>query len=382
MAAQQLQQLEDLEQSFQIFNLVSSRLEATYQLLDNHVAELHHSLAESHPKPQRLQTILKALPAGVVVLDGKGRVLECNPAATSLLGEPLLGEVWTDVISRAFAPRSDDGHDISLASGRRVSIDTCPLGDEPGQVLLFTDVTETRELQDRLSQHQRLSALGEMAAGLAHQVRTPLASGLLYASQLKRSNLDDTTRSELSQKVVTQLRQLDALINDMLLFSRSGYGGEEIIAADELLNALAKATKPHCAERGIELQIRNTAAGRFIKGNSHTLLSALQNLSNNALQAMNNVGTLTLSVRAGACDMLEIAVADTGPGIPRELQDKLFKPFFTTRSSGTGLGLSVVKAVTQANGGSVHVESSPGKGSEFVLQLPELAMDDVACHHS
>ncbi len=367
MAVQQTPQIQTLEYSFQVFDLASPRRESPYPL---------HSVSQTPPsvpdQAQRLQAIFNALPSGVVVLDASGRVQECNPAAIELLGEPLTGEQWTDIIGRAFSPRSDDGHDISLADGRRVSIATCPLGDEPGQLLLLNDVTETRELQQRLSQYQRLSALGEMAAGLAHQVRTPLASGLLYASQLKRPNLDGESRAELAGKVVTQLRQLDALTNDMLLFSRSGYGGEEIVELDSLLANLASAVAPHCEERGTELQIANACEDARVQGNPRTLLSALLNLTNNAMQAMGQGGGLQLGLRQGTCDMLEITITDTGPGIPAEVREHLFKPFFTTRANGTGLGLSVVQAVAQANGGGVRVNSQLGEGSEFIVQLPRL----------
>jgi len=367
MAVQQTPQIQTLEHSFQVFDLASPLREAFYPL---------HSIRQTPPpvpdKAQRLQAIFNALPSGVVVLDASGRVQECNPAAIELLGEPLTGEQWTDIIGRAFSPRSDDGHDISLADGRRVSIATCPLGDEPGQLLLLNDVTETRELQQRLSQHQRLSALGEMAVGLAHQVRTPLASGLLYASQLKRPHLDVESRTDLAGKVVTQLRQLDALTNDMLLFSRSGYGGEDIIELDSLLASLAGAVAPHCEERNTELQTTNACEGERVQGNPRTLLSALLNLTNNAMQAMGQGGVLQLGLRQGTCNMLEITITDTGPGIPAEVREHLFKPFFTTRANGTGLGLSVVQAVAQANGGGVRVNSQLGEGSEFIVQLPRL----------
>jgi two-component system sensor histidine kinase FlrB len=102
-------------------------------------------------------------------------------ASEALLGEPLRGQLWINVVKRCFAPQHDDGYEVSLRDGRRVSVSTCPLGDHPGQVLLLTDVTETRSLQERLSQQKRLAALGEMAASLAHQIRTPYRQ-LFWAS--------------------------------------------------------------------------------------------------------------------------------------------------------------------------------------------------------
>ena len=109
---------------------------------------------------------------------------EANPAACELLGEPLVGELWRQVIARSFAPRKDDGHEISLRDGRRLSIATRSLDAEPGQLVLLNDLTETRRLQDQLARHERLSSLGRMVASLAHQIRTPLSAAMLYAGHL------------------------------------------------------------------------------------------------------------------------------------------------------------------------------------------------------
>ena len=383
MDAQHSQRIQDLKQSFKVFNQVSQRLEATYHHLEDQVVQLRSTIkseqsdtrqtpAISNPEADRYRAILMALPAGVVVLDATGHVQECNPTATALLGEPLLGEVWTQVINREFAPRSDDGHEISLKNGRRVSIATCPIGETPGQVLLLTDVTQTRDLQNHVSQHQRLIAMGEMAASLAHQIRTPLATGLLFTAQLKNPSLDNSARISVAEKVMTQLRHLETLINDMLMFSRTGYGGNDVISLQQFLGELGNAVTPLCEQRSINLEIVCEAPEGFVKGNANSLHSALLNLANNAVQAMGYSGKLQLHVRKGVCNTVEICVIDNGPGIATDIQDKLFKPFFTTRRDGTGLGLAVVNAVARAHGGSVRLESKEGLGSEFIVRLPLL----------
>ena len=387
MASSQSQNIQDLEESFRIFNRVSSHLEASYHQLEDSVTQLHSELsntqsltvqaeaantsADVSPRAARLDAILTALPAGVVVLDEAGRVSEFNPSAKQLLGEPLQGESWGAVIARVFAPRSDDGHEISLRDGRRVSISTCPLGDgQPGQVLLITDVTETRELQNHLSQHQRLIAMGEMAAGLAHQIRTPLASSLLFASQLKNTHLDKDNRVRIADKVMNQLRQLESLITDMLMFSRSEYSGDESITVEGLLSDLANAVGTLCEQRDINLVVSSDTPSHRIKGNPRILGSALLNLASNAIQAVGQQGTLHLHAHDGIGDTVELCVIDDGPGIPENIQKDLFKPFFTTRSDGTGLGLAVVQAVASAHGGSVRLDSVEGQGSRFIVQLP------------
>jgi two-component system, sensor histidine kinase FlrB len=379
------QQIQDLEKSFKVFNRVSTQLEASYHQLEDRVSQLHGELAsrQSPPNSQalgvtadasQLRAILTALPAGVVVVDGSGKISEFNPCASALLGELKHGEVWAAVIARVFAPRSDDGHEISLRDGRRVSISTCPLGDQPGQVLLITDVTETRELQHQLGQHQRLIAMGEMAAGLAHQIRTPLASSLLFAAQLKNSHLDKQSRNKLADKVTSQLKQLESLISDMLIFSRTGYSGQECVTVETLLSELEGTISAVCQQRGVKLRLQCENPHLQIRGNPRILGSALLNLANNAIQAMaqqnGEQAQLILQARNGVCDTVELCVIDNGPGIAEDIQQELFKPFFTTRNDGTGLGLAVVQAVARAHGGSVRLESMPSQGSKFVVQLP------------
>ena len=174
-----------LANAFATFNQLSDQLATSYKALEKQVSHLNselkqtndariRELTEKERLANRLSTLLQALPGGVVVIDSEGRVQEYNQAAVDLLGEPLQSLSWASVIERAFAPRGDDGHDISLKDGRRVNISTCPMANEPGQILLITDVSEMRELKDKLNHRERLVAMGEMAASLAHQIRTHL----------------------------------------------------------------------------------------------------------------------------------------------------------------------------------------------------------------
>ena len=146
-----------LEDAFSQFNSCSDKLSETYKDLEAQVRKLseelseersrsNHQISEKEIYANRLSQLLSALPAGVVVIDGRGRIQQCNPAALALLGEPLEGELWRNIIDRAFAPSSQAGQEARLHDGRFVSLSTCPLGDEPGQIILLVDVTETRLL--------------------------------------------------------------------------------------------------------------------------------------------------------------------------------------------------------------------------------------------
>ena len=152
--------INELQDAFSVFNEVSQQLASSYKDLEGRVEQLNGELALAHDArleeltakervADRLETLLKALPAGVIVLDSEGYIQECNPQATDLLGEPLQGLLWREVIERAFSPRSDDGHEISLRDGRLVSISTQALGSEPGQIILLQDVTEARMFQQK-----------------------------------------------------------------------------------------------------------------------------------------------------------------------------------------------------------------------------------------
>ncbi|MDH5395065.1 MAG: ATP-binding protein, partial [Gammaproteobacteria bacterium] len=267
------------------------------------------------------------------------------------------------------APRSDDGHDISLVDGRKVNISTCPLGSEPGQILLITDVTEIRYLQDRMGQQQRLAAMGEMAASLAHQIRTPLSAALLYVSNLKRQVLSDQDRFSLTEKMTSRLRHLEQLIEDMLMYSRKGKVGEEYFSSDSLLDELYQGIEPHLESTKTTFIKNNYSQNLSILGNRQMLLSALSNLAMNAMQAMKEGGRLEASVSKEGSNVC-ISLKDNGPGIPLAMQQQIFDPFYTTRTQGTGLGLAVVKAVAKAHGGQVELQSIPDQGSEFKLTLP------------
>ncbi len=371
----------DLEQAFSTFNSLSVQLAESYRDLEHRVAQLNDELNETQSdyikelkaKEQianRLESLLKVLPGGVVVLDGHGLVQDFNRAAVELLGEPLAAKPWYEIIQRAFLPRYDDGHEVSLTDGRRVTISTCPLESEPGQILLLTEVTEMRTLQDRLNQHQRLAAMGEMAASLAHQVRTPLSSALLYASSLKREKLSDVDRKNISEKIVSKLGQLDLLVNDMLLYSKSGAVTEEDFSVSVLCDDIHQSAETMIQSSKTIFKINNKLNDIYLFGNRKMLVSALNNLITNAIQAMGTGGNITVETSIEQTGKLLLAIIDNGPGMTKKVQNKIFQPFYTTRSNGTGLGLAVVTAIANAHSGNIWVESSPGEGSRFVVELP------------
>ncbi len=325
-------------------------------------------VSESFAAADRFESLLNALPAAVVVLDGNGRIQECNPAARELLEVPLDGERWRDIARRVFR-YSESGEDLVLRNGRWVSLSTCPLGTAPGQILLLHDTTENRRLHERLEHARRLTDMGRMAASLAHQIRTPLTTALLYASHLKRDDLIAEKRRTFAGKLADRLRHLERLVTDMLVFARGGGNPTQAIEVESLIDAVVEAAADSCAARGTALIWEKGQEKTSVTGNRTLLLTLFQNLIANALDAMEGGGRIDLAVRRVA-EQVEITVIDEGPGIAPELQERIFEPFTTTRSGGNGLGLAVVRAVARAHQGDVRVDSKPGPGSRFTVSLP------------
>lgn len=321
----------------------------------------------------RMTQLLEVLPGGVVVLNGDGVVQQCNAVAIDLLGEPIEGERWTHIIERSFRPNKNDGHDISLADGRLVYISTSPLEGEPGQIILLQDVTETRKLQQKVSHLQRLSAMGEMAARLAHQIRTPLSSALLYVAPLLKEDTDSNLKQRFAKRLHNSISHMEHLVKDMLAFSRGDMAETEPVLLDELLGNIEQQFMSHPEAEQFNLEIQNTVQDGYVYGSKDALSSALNNIMNNARLACEEGGEITVFadlLQDDGVDYIEISIEDNGVGIAKEDQEKILAPFYTTRSSGTGLGLAVVKSIANAHKGELWFESDEGEGSTFCLRLP------------
>jgi len=338
---------------------------------ESYVGELN----ELRQQSSWLNHLVDTLPAGVIVLDGRGMIARANQIAIDMLGEPLEGEKWLTIIQRSFCPKQDDGHEVSLKDGRRVKLNISALSPEPGQLILMTDLTETRLLQERLAHMQRLSALGKMVASLAHQVRTPLSAAMLYADHLGNQNLKAHSRDKFHSKLMSRLQDLETQVNDMLLFAKSGEQQVvEKVSMQQLLTEVKASSEAMVSQHNGELNIELPEPDIEITGNKTALASAIANLIHNSIQVKGPGSKILVSAKRDEIekDMVCICVSDNGPGIPKELVGKIFEPFFTTKSQGTGLGLAVVNAVANSHQGRVSLMQDQIEGAAFNIHLPIL----------
>lgn len=374
---------DELQRAFAVFNQVSAELTQAYEALQLRVASLTEELAlangelrrqykEKEALSERLSSLLDALPAGVVLLDEVAIVSALNPAAIAMFGTNSVGMHWGDVVRATLVPSMTVG-EWSLGEAR-VSIAESALASGGGKILLVHDVTAAHQMKADLERSQRLAAMGEMAASLAHQLRTPLAAALLYTVNLGDPAMSDEARVRFSEKATGQLRRLERLIQDVLLFARGESIGRDVIPVSELLAEAVNTLEPLMREHGIEFVATDHCAGLVLVGARKALFGALVNLLENAMQATPSGGKICLSGKSSG-GMLLLGVRDTGPGVEPEKRERIFEPFFTTKGQGTGLGLAIALGVARAHGGSIDLYSTPGAGAEFVMSLPLAATD-------
>lgn len=372
------QSAQQLQTAFETFTQVSQALEHSYRELEQQAAQLTCELAASRSErlvlADRLEQLLAALPGGVLVLDAAGVIREANQTAVELLGEPLIGECWLNISARAFSAHPSAVHDLRCRDGRWLNIASRHLESDSGRILLLNDVTENRMLLDTVNRQQRLSAMGEMVASLAHQIRTPLSTALLYASQLGQDDMPLDAQNRFSSKLVERLRHLERMVNDMLLFARGGRIEQTEIRVEQLIHDLEQTLEAELHASQVNWRVSNQASGKHLYGNLQALVGAFANLVTNAVQAAGQDAEVTLTVMSLPDGSLEWRVTDNGPGIEADLIEHLFDPFFTTRPDGTGLGLAVVQTTVRAHGGKLDVESIPGRGTTFILCFPPDAL--------
>ena len=372
---------QELQQAFLLFNQVSEQLTQAYSELQVQVEQLTQELAvangelrrqfeEKEALSRRLGYLLAALPGGVVVLNSEGMVEEINPTAMQWLKGASPGCNWNDAVATMVQPTLTPNEWLLGEGDRRINISESPREVEGGKILLLQDVTEAYTKEDQLQRHKRLSAMGEMAAALAHQLRTPLAAAMLYTSQLSDSNLAPNDRAKFSERALARLHYLEKLISDMLVFVRGGRNASEKIAASTLIADVQQVLEPQMSQCELVFNVVDNSLGATILGSREALAGALNNLLVNAMQACKKGGRITFSVEHAQDNRLVFCIEDTGKGIAETLQNRLFEPFFTTRTDGTGLGLAIVREVVQIHGGEIKLKSEINVGTTFFLYFP------------
>ena len=363
---------------------VSPAVEPSYEQLQQQVKRLRRELSDSlHRHIQelkdkerlanRLYLLLQTLPAAVIVIDEKDRIDQFNPVAEVLFPEIRWGRLWQEVFSEQILFQTAN-NEWRLKDGRCISISQKSLSPDPGKILVVVDVSDSRALQEQLNRQQRLAEMGEMAAQLAHQIRTPVASALLYSEHLGRHDLREDQRERFSERLKQSLRHTENQVKDLLSFARGGHYEPDTVNLSNLVGDIEDSMEPLIQTSNASLTVIDDTDGRaLVKGNHDALSGAINNLIENAVRhggTQVNIQLTLTPVEDGYC----IRIEDDGVGIEAGIREQIFDPFFTTSSDGTGLGLAVVQNVVLAHGGAIRMLDDERRqntsGAGFVICIP------------
>ncbi len=331
-------------------------------------------------------TILQCVTNGVMTFDRSCTVSTINRAAEEMLGlstEQAVGkncrELFADgsitntvketLVKRSPSARMETA--LDRPGGRMwLGYNTALLadrdGDALGVILSFSDLTEVKRLQEQMDLQERLIALGEMSAGIAHELRNPMAVISGYLNLLARKI--DASGQTVIRDIAKEIDGMNRIIGDLLTFARPASLNRTPVNIKELLDGcVVSVLQATGAESRVQVVTRADAI--TVSCDEVLMRQALTNLLQNAIEAMPAGGTMTTEVKAG--NYVTITVEDTGTGIPRDQLSRIFLPFFTTKDRGVGLGLALVHKIVLSHGGRIEVNSAEGKGATFTVTLPK-----------
>jgi two-component system, NtrC family, sensor histidine kinase PilS len=336
--------------------------------------------------------ILRSVGSGILTMELTGRISSWNPAAEQITGysHSEIRQKWQEVFGESI--KSLFGHtddlkerpfhfqgEIKIKDGGRavLGMTASLLKDDRdavrGIILVFQDITRLVEMEEQVRRQDRLATVGSLAAGIAHEIRNPLAS-LSGSIQVLQAELDvQGDNRRLMEIVLRETDRLNAIITEFLEYARPTPAGDEQIVLSSLVDETVTLLRNSREFRETIKIICNLDQYAIVLGDPRRLRQVFWNLLINACQAIPDSGEISVSVEqrseAGE-DMAVITVADTGMGIGQESQKKIFDPFFTTKQGGTGLGLAIVHRIIDEHGGSLTVKSEPEKGSSISIRLP------------
>jgi two-component system sensor histidine kinase FlrB len=385
----QTQNHDELTSAFLHFAEVTRELESVQQRLSEEIKSLSQDLAITNLElksqieakgrlAEELASLLSALPIGVIILQHQS-IYAFNDMASRLVHDLTLGQEWR--IPRRWV--QVDGAHFRCTSTRSVAGDS---SNQPIEIVrpeykdlshgrllvLLHDVTTTFRARERAERESKLTAMGKMAAELAHQIRTPLATALLYASHLVRPNLPEEKRGQFSFRLNDQLKALDGLVSRMLATLKNKPGSPTLIAVSRLISECKASIEPLFEAKGIALEVSIEGGEHLVSVHESEIKGGILSILENALRFSTMGQSVRLTANA-AQSRLQIVVEDDGPGISERDLERLFEPFFTTDPTlGTGLGLAIAKSAVKAHGGEIRGFNRPQGGASFQLVLPML----------
>jgi signal transduction histidine kinase len=372
--------VELLSEAFQNFTKASKSLETYYELLQEKVRyltnelekknrELQSALSDAERNKDYLNAILYNLEEAIIVVDPEEKITMLNKSAEDILGIPRSDAVGKVFHNLHFLISKNNSETILTVTGRQYNIilSHSPIvdsrGSSRGNVILIKDITRLRELEIQQERDQRLKAMGEMATKIVHEIRNPLCSMQLFSSMLE-SEVENTPHKELARGISTGINSLNTILTNMLLFAKPHKPSSKKIPIDRVVEESVVILTPLIKARNIEL--KKSLRPYKVLGDGELLKQVFINVILNAVQALPDGGDLNVTTEKSGPSVI-VHVKDNGPGIDVADIEKIFNPFFTTKDTGTGLGLTIASQIMQAHGGYIKVHNGEERGSTFSL---------------
>lgn len=337
--------------------------------------------------------LVENMPIGLIALDNGGNIISCNQTAESILqlvarevlgknGKKILPQPFQEIISALDAVPGIIEKEIEcpMAEEKAISLEVIATvleednGAFLGYVILFRDLTEVQHLKKEVARNQRLVSLGNLAAGVAHEIRNPLSSIKGFATYFKERYRDNPEDGETADIMVQEVERLNRVISQLLEFARPLAMEKKPASLPILIRQVMKMIEDQAREKYVTIHADLTSDIPEAVIDADKIKQVLLNLCLNALGAMEEGGALTVKLSRLNDRTVNIVVSDTGPGIDKKDMSHIFDPYFTTRPSGTGLGLSIVHKIIEAHDGEISVKSARGEGTAVSILLPAAEM--------
>ena len=409
-SSEKSKEIQTLIQNMEAFNEVTAQLQNSYDELQGRVKkldlelsdkndELKKNLAEKERVKNYLNDILESQTNGVLVVDRTGNITTCNKTTGTITGikpQSCLGKSLNEVfplyeslvaqLAKSRGETISQDKDISNVNGGilHIRISASPVwdnhGGQIGTILILQDMTEFRRMEELAQRNQRLREMGEMAAGIAHEIRNPLASIELFASLLKKDLEGDSEKENLVHHIRAGVQNMDRIISTLLLFAKSAQPSRQQCDINLLLTECLEGINSIIVPENINV-IRKSGPGTLLaNGDRELLRQVFPNLINNAIQAMPDGGELNLITKKSSVhnskngsterQYISVIITDNGIGMSTDNLAKVFNPFFTTKDKGTGLGLAISHNIIKAHQGTIDAASEEGKGTSFTVKIP------------
>ncbi|MFQ5786761.1 MAG: nitrogen regulation protein NR(II) [Thermodesulfobacteriota bacterium] len=333
------------------------------------------------------ENILQSLTTGVITLDLQGRVISINKKGFEILGvvsnETFQVNELNYVIpgldiDDLLEPKKDhilytrpDGRKLTLGFSTSILKDN--EDDTQGYIIVFEDLTEVKELENRLRSSEKMALLGQLSAGLAHKIRNPL-SAMSGAAEVLRDEVKPSEENIRLLKVASQeVERLNLIVEDFLVLTTPIHNVSSYVDLDVVINETTESFLRSMNRNGIDIEVNNDK-GIFVQADSYRLKQAMWNLLHNAMDAMPGGGKIFIESHLNGND-ITVKVSDRGSGIDENIINKIFDPFFTTKQVGTGLGLAIVQKVIEGYHGKISVISSKSNGTTFIMTFPNADRD-------